>query len=435
MTGGQRMRAPQVEPQDMYNHVAQLSADQQLSIVAAVPGRLDPALLERAAAALLAAEPVLGCRYVEHPRRPRFEPFDAADVAKPLVRDAADPRAAAFEWAAVPVDPCAAPPFAVALFRGPATDVLGLRVHHVVTDGQGAKEVAYRFAETYSALARGERPAPARAGSRSGLQVLRRFDPVTLVSAAYQADAGRPTWGVPSVGEPGQRRFEVRTLSPERFGALRAYGKARGATVNDLVVTAVVRALFDALEAPTDRPMLLNVSFDLRRYLPAPPSAAALNLSSIETLAVTRVPGEPFADTLRGVSSRLAELKAGKPGLRGAVLMELMGRLGGYGLLMKAGGEPMLRGRQHGVSFPFVSNFGVLDPARLRLGPLEPAEAVVLPPSSLPPFVMVGVSTWHDRLSLVVGYPPDAMPEGFAARLLDAARDELESVDAEAEAV
>lgn len=419
------MRAPRLEPQDMYNRIAQLSADQQLSVVAELPGRLDPALLERAAEELVTAEPVLACRYVDDPRRPRFELRDVAEVTEPFVEDAEDPHAAAMRWAAVTVDPCADPVFAVALFRGRQADVLALRVHHVATDGQGAKEVAYRFAEAYSALASGERPELPRGGSRSGVQALRRVNPLALVAAAYAPDAGRPTWGVPAAGEPKERVFEVRTLAEERFAALRAYGKRAGATVNDLVVTAAFRALFDVLDAPADRPMLLNVSFDMRRFLPSPPAAAALNMSSIETLAVQRVPGEPFDATLGRVSARLSELKRGNPGLRGAVLLELVGRLG-YRAMYRAGGEPMLRGREFGVSFPFVSNFGVVDASRFRFGEIAPADVVVLPPASLPPFVMLGASTWAGRLSLVVGYPPDAMPPGFVPRLLDAVAGELE---------
>jgi NRPS condensation-like uncharacterized protein len=263
--------------------------------------------------------------------------------------------------------------------------------------------------------------------------VLRGFGPLKLLRALRSADAGRPTWGAPSGGEPGGRVFELRRLAPEPFAALRAYGKRQGATVNDLVVSAVYRALFDALDAPADRPMLLNVSFDLRRYLAAPLSAAAANMSSVETLAIARVPGEPFDATLRRVSARLDELKQGTPGLRGAVLLEVVGRLG-YGATFRAAGEPMLRGRDHGVSFPFVSNFGVLDPQRLRFGDLVPADVVVLPPASLPPFVMVGVSTWADRLTLAVGFPPDAMPREFVARVLDSAIADLDAAASEAKA-
>lgn len=427
------MHPPKVQPQDMYNEIAQLSADQQLSIVAELPGRLDPGLLERAAAALVSAEPVLGCRYVKDPKRPRFEFRDASEIARPLVRDSANPHSTALAWAAIRVDPTVDPLFAVALFRGPESDVLALRIHHVASDGQGAKEVAYRFAETYSRLSLGEEARLPSGGSRSGLQVLRHVAPWWTLLAAFASNNPRPRWGVPVVGEPAGRAFEVRTLDAKRLAGLRAYGKRQEATVNDLVVTAVYRALFEALDAPDDIPMLLNVSFDLRRYLPNPPTAAALNASSIETLEIQRMPSEDFADTLSRVSGLLTELKNGNPGLRGAVLMEMAGRLG-YSTMYKAGGVPMERGREHGVSFPFVSNFGVLDAERLRFGDLEPVRVLVLPPSSLPPFVMVGASTWAGRLSLVVGYPPAAMPEGFVPGLLDITVDQLEEIAGEREA-
>lgn len=354
------MRAPRVEPQDMYNVIAGASADQQLSIVVALPGRVDAAMLEAAAAALIADEPVLACRYVPHPRRPSFEPGVPAEVARPHTAEAADPWAAALAWAAVPVDPARDPLFATALSRGPSGDVLAMRIHHAATDGQGAKQVTYRLAEAYSALAEGHRPLVRPAGSRSGLQVLRRISPLSLVRALLAPGPGRPRWGTPRAGEPGERAFELRRLDADRFGALRAYGKRAGATVNDLAVTSVVRALFEALEPPGDQPMLLNVSFDLRRYLPQPPSAAAANLSSIETLALRRVPGEAFGDTLRRVSGRLTALKSGTPGLQGAVQLEIVGRLG-YGALDRraasrcgAGGSTASRSRSSRTSASWI---------------------------------------------------------------------------------
>lgn len=65
---------------------------------------------------------------------------------------------------------------------------------------------------------------------------------------------------------------------------------------------------------------------------------------------------------------------------------------------------------------------------------MVPDDVVVLPPASLPPFVMVGVSTWADRLTLAVGFPPGAMPRDFVTRVLDLAIGDLDAAAADASA-
>jgi hypothetical protein len=44
------------------------------------------------------------------------------------------------------------------------------------------------------------------------------------------------------------------------------------------------------------------------------------------------------------------------------------------------------------------------------------------------------VSTWAGRLTLAVGFPPDAMPREFVARVLDSAIADLDAAASEAKA-
>ena len=64
----------------------------------------------------------------------------------------------------------------------------------------------------------------------------------------------------------------------------------------------------------------------------------------------------------------------------------------------------MERGQRAGRTYPFLSNFGVLDPERLTLGDLTPTRAVVLPVAGHPPFGMLGASSYQGELTLSMGY-------------------------------
>lgn len=423
-------RAPKVEPQDAWRHVMRVAADPQTGLVASLPGRLDADVLEAAVAALLAAEPVLACRFVEDGRSPRFEPRAGAP-ARPLVEDSSEPAEAALAWAAEPVDPFAEPLFAAAVFRGPAGDVLALRVHHLAADAYGTREIGHRLAEAYGAVARGARPALAAARSRGMFQVLRRVWPHRSVLAAYAENAGSPGWGLPVAGEPGRRSYAVRSVSAAPLEVLAA---SYGTDVEAVVVTALFRALTEVLDAPASPPMSLHVAVDLRRHIRSGgPSCAACNLSAHETLRLACAPEATFEDALGSVSAALAVARGDRAGLRSAVLVELAGRMG-PSVLARATAEPAMRDRERGLATPLVADLGVLDPERLRFGALVPDSAFVLPTVGLPPYACVGFSRFLDTLSLTAGYPPDSVSAEVLPGILERAAAQLSAADPAEEA-
>jgi NRPS condensation-like uncharacterized protein len=64
----------------------------------------------------------------------------------------------------------------------------------------------------------------------------------------------------------------------------------------------------------------------------------------------------------------------------------------------------MERGQRAGRTYPFLSNFGVLDAAALGFGELQPSRVVVLPVAAHPPFAMLGVSSYSGELTLSLGF-------------------------------
>ncbi len=405
------------EPQDAYNHFARLSADQQLAVILSFPARLDETRVGLAVAAVLRDQPVLGCRFAYADGVARFA---QAERATPLfTRDAEDPVAAALEAAAEPIDYAGEGVFRVDLFRGRDGDVLALRIDHVAADGQGAKQVAELLATAYSSQSWMLNDRPAAAPDRSAQRLLHRFPLAQKVSLLRSLESIRPAWGLPVAGEhPGKRHHGIATVDAESFVALHARAKAAGATVNDVVLAAFYRALFVELQPTEGRPMALNVSFDLRRYLdPADPMPAAANLSGMETARLARVSGERFSGTLTRVVAEMARLKGGQPGVASAVQLEYASRLG-FRRVERMSTEPMRRGREHGVSFPFLSNLGVLDPHALAFAGTMPSRALVLPPVGHPPFMMLAPSSYVGELSLAIGYADGETDPAVVERIL-----------------
>jgi NRPS condensation-like uncharacterized protein len=413
---------PRLQPQDLFNELARYSADQQVAVVLGFEGRLDEGELVESVDELLRLEPVLGCRVARDARHVRFQPAPG-DRAPMRTIAVAEAWPAALEAASEPLAPYEGPLLGVTLVRGDDCDALVLRVDHAAADGQGAKRVAYELARVYSQVPSGSVAGASERPNRGAGRLLRRFSPLALVRELRSYRPPRPTWGVPGAGgEPGRRRHEIRTLSAPRLEAARARARARvdGATVNDLALAAFYRAMFETLKTPADAPMAVNVSFDLRRYLdPAEPLPAAMNLSSTETVLLAGRAGEDAGATLERVTALTRALKAGRSGLAAAVTLELAGRLSSLASLERRVVEPMRRGRAAGISYPFLSNFGVLESGRLAFGEAVPTRALMLGPAGHPPFTMLGVSSYGGELALAIGYCEGETDASFMSDLLD----------------
>jgi NRPS condensation-like uncharacterized protein len=414
-------RTTPAQPQDIYNEHARAACDQQVAFLVSVPEGVDPAVLATAVERLIAAQPVLGSRFVIDGRAARFEPLPNAASRALAVHEAEDAWARGLELVARPLDPHAGPLFGVDLVRGARGDVLALRIDHTTADGQVAKQGLYLLARACGG------DLPPLPGDRSWTRLRSPFSLPRRISAMRSRQAPRPTWGIPRVGEgTGERRYAVATLEPDLFAAVRERGRDSGATVNDVVLTALYRALFEALDARTDRPMAVNVSFDLRRYLdPGDPMPPLSNLSSVETALVACRANEDFESTLARVQSEATRLKQGTPGLGSAVLLEYACRLQGASAFRKTVAEPMARGREHGVSFPFLSNFGVLDPEKLVFAGAEADRAIVFGPAGHPPFVMLGASSFAGTLALTMGWAVGEGDAGTIERIVRHASREL----------
>jgi len=382
------------QPQDVYNHFARLSADQQLAVVLEFEARLDEERLRDAVCALIDAQPVLGCRFTCEGHAPRFMPGDRA--AAFTVSDAPDLHSAVTEGASRLLDYSGGGVMHVGLFRGPGRDALVVRLDHTAADGQGAKQVASLLAGLYSGRTAGACSSGAGVPDRSAARLVRRYPLARRLALIRSRVDVRPTWGVTALdGEPGRRGQVMTTIPAADFSAVRRSAKSVGATVNDVLLAAFYRALFRELAPAEGRSMAVNVSFDMRRYLDADdPMPPASNLSSVETALVARIADETFADTLERTVAEMTRLKAGSPGLSSAMLMQYA-RLLGATRFERMVIEPMGRGRRYGVSFPFLSNFGVLESGSLTLDGTVPASAVILPPAGRPPFNMLGPSSFE----------------------------------------
>lgn len=407
--------------QDLFNYLGRLWHDGQIRCVVRFAGQVDAARMARAARLTLDAEPVLGCRLVERPFRPYWQRRPDLDTL-PLcpVAGGKDLDGQMWRFLTAPVDPCTGPLVHVRIFRG-VTDTLCVKLDHGGGDGAGAMQTLTLLAATYRELAAdaGYRPPAYKHYERGQGQVFRRAGPLGVAGALRGLGFTRPAHRLPGYGaDASGRAIALRRVEAERLEAMRAYGRERQAKFNDLLVTAIYRALFARVNPRPGEPCLLALPVNLRRYLPPDHTLPVANLSGGNTYDLAYQPGESFEQTLARVVARSRRFKAQFPGLAGVMLQAILfapGFAAARALIHRIMGRAMAEGYMG----PFLSNVGIIDEGLIDFGDGTIADAFGLGVISFPPSLNVAASTFRGILTLTSGYCPTAIAPEVVEGFLD----------------
>ncbi|MYR46487.1 non-ribosomal peptide synthetase [Streptomyces sp. SID5910] len=291
-----------------------LSPAQNTAECLEIDGPLDAQVFADALRRVAAEAEALRVRVEDTPDGPRQHLADV--VYLPLTvreSDAADAEAWMRADLAEPFDLARGPLFRHALFRvGPERWLWYQRIHHLVMDGYGYSLLVRRTAEVYSALARGEEPAPRAFGRLADLV---EDDTAYRSSPAFEADrahwsgafADRPE--VPRLAGRGalpSRTFLRRTahLSPGTTGRLKDLASRLRATWPDVLIAA--QALYTArATARTDVVLGLPMMGRMGSVALRVPGM----VMNVLPLRLTVTPDATFAELVRQVVLGIREVR------------------------------------------------------------------------------------------------------------------------------
>ncbi|MBD3191064.1 MAG: hypothetical protein GF308_10490, partial [Candidatus Heimdallarchaeota archaeon] len=286
-------------------------ADQLIHLVIEYNGHLDFALLKKAIKISLDIEPILGCKFVDHPKNPywiRREDLDQIDYCS-LV-ESVNIEKKLREFVFEDIDPTKDPLFQFRIFRS-ETDTLCFKVNHVIMDGGGIKEYLSLIINIYTSLEKEQsfEAIPNISGSRGFDQVLRKFGLFKKFVLFLKNRAPKPSWCFPWSGiNKTNKNYIIHRFFPERFRRIKQYGKERGATINDMLVTAYYRAMFKIVKPRPGEPMVSVVTVNLRSYLKNFRAESVCNLSTGVYPNIAYNPEDSFDDTLKKVKKIMDEI-------------------------------------------------------------------------------------------------------------------------------
>lgn len=421
---------------DICNYVARYNiANFQIQAILKMDGRLDFNRLVKAVRLSVEAEPVFGCQFIKS-TKPYWKPFNNIDEINFCSLEETDnPDDAIQRFLESPLDMDKDPVVKIKLIRSKKYDTLGLKINHISCDGAGAKEYILLLSDIYSRIGRGPfLPKPS---------IRDKKDHKKLLTAFTERKSGKPwsimeqipvpAWNFPWKNmKTGGARYAISRLPYGHLDLMKSYAKIRGATINDLLLTAVFRAMFEISKPPYGVPMDIPVTIDLRKYLPKNRAEAIRNLSGGIVVKIARKMNEPFEGTLSRVMSQTKKMRNGHPDIMNLIWVDYIEKMNFHQICAYYEAVSQVIDMMSQNPFfvidkcsPVLSNLGLVSKSLIKFGENAVTDAYIIPPAVRAPGILLIVNTYNGIITFGVGYYEPSVRKSDMENLLNKIRDEL----------
>ncbi|QDQ02376.1 hypothetical protein FOH38_18905 [Lysinibacillus fusiformis] len=394
--------------QDWANHIAgYYTSDIQLKVILEFESRIDVELMQKAIRQSIDAEPILGCRFVEDPQNAYWKRYeDINQLTWCLFEEKQNKDEAIHTFLSNPIEPQEQLLHA-RIIRSQESDTLCLVINHACSDAAGAKDYIHLLASIYSHLVQDKDYTQAQNLSthRDASKVYQALG-IDDIRTAWnpQRIASKPTWAFPNYpGNKESLQIAMRKLDATAFSSLYSYSKINGKTINDLMLTAFYRAMFEMVSPPNEEPMELTATVDLRKYLPTKKAETICNLSGAINTRVARYSGEDFESTLARVSEAMNILKNDNPGIHNAAGMEIMRGMRYQDVEMFLRNAKQ-KGHESGKSSPLFSNMGIIADYPLKFGNVAINDLYIVSPAAFTPGLIFAFGTYNKAITITISY-------------------------------
>ena len=171
-------------------------------------------------------------------------------------------------------------------------------------------------------------------------------------------------------------------------------GKAHGATVNDMLVTAYFYSLYELAEYGEDESVTISCAIDLRRHMKDDDGQGVTNHTAFMQCNIPRR-GRNIFETLQYVINSSNLFKKDKfMGLYGLPLLKFA-----YKILPHSASEEIIK---IGYSNPLLamSNIGILDHKALALSGNEPLDGFMTGAVKYKPYVLLSATSMRNVITL-----------------------------------
>jgi NRPS condensation-like uncharacterized protein len=382
-------------------------ADQQMRFVICFDKQIDFELLKKAMRLTIFAEPVFSCFYKEDIKTSwwqKQEDIDASLLIDLLEADS-DPEGEIDHFLTLEISPFNFPLVRARVIRNGQKDVLCINMNHTPTDGAGLKKFVSVLASIYTNLITDPqfKIIPVIKGDRSLKQVTDHF------SFFRQLKFAREGFRSPKKGllwtfdwarsDKENRKFITRMkITSGAFDLIKAYSKMNNATINDVVLTAFIRAFNNTNMRNNYAAKPVIVPVDLRKYVKPPAGHTICSLTGSLTCNIGKIIGNSFNDTLIKVRDEMNKKKEAHAEMNRILQIAVLSKFIPYNKLK----EQLMSVKMPPV--PLVTNVGIIDQADINFNGIPVEDAFVTGAISLEDYFSMGYSTYKKVMTFSIGY-------------------------------
>ena len=381
-----------VEAWDTLQHLFKVKKinDHTLHFAAAFSGQLNLLRLKRAVDAAAVIFPLIRCGFHENKGYAFWQ--DKNDTSEDIVSliKTENPENSVMKFLCTEIDAVNGPQLQIGIIRCRESDTLCIKISHMLCDAAGFKDFLYLLSATYTGIEKNSVYSP--------LSAMRNRKIRQLMTASSFGDRLKIYFSRNDLSVHDCTEFhfegnlknpfiELRTMPRDQFCAMRAYAKSHGATVNDVILTAFQRVLFQIF----GHTVAIPCANDLRKYLPSHKADGICNLITNINCDPGQDLGAAFDDTLIKVKSAMNKEKADIGCMKSVVLMELIFSILPYHMAKSMIGKVF---SNPPIAF---TNIGILDKKQLVFGTAEMTGAYMTGSIKYSPYFQLAISTFDNE--------------------------------------
>lgn len=363
---------------------------------------IDPEILKNVIVIMAEKAPVLHSSFHENPVNPYWsvEKYTVDDIL--TVADSDDPYKDSYDFLCQSIPVTSNVQFKILLLNKDGRSTLAMIVNHMCFDGGDFKYFLKKLAKNYNALLSGENPTDLKSGTRSAEQVYTKLNASDkkIAKGLYKNISDvkdKHVFPLTPASDADRTMINVRKIERPVFTEMKNTGKRLGVTVNDVMLAAYVRALYEIIGMRDDETLSIPCMVDLRRHIEGGENAGGLANHTGFMLCTVHGKGETINDTLINVMRSTKSSKRDKfMGLYSLPLLKLA-----YTILPFSISEFAIK---IGYNNPLIgmSNIGLLPEELLTFGNAKPVDGFMTGAVKYKPFMQLAMTTLNDELTMTI---------------------------------
>ncbi len=328
-----------------------------------------------------------------------MEAFNPTDWVK--VKASTDQEKDVDDFLCVKIDQATEAQCKILIARSEKSDSMGILLNHQVMDGACFKKTVNMLADTYTKLLSDPNYKLVFVDkSRKFGQIYKDMNLATKLKVwtmFKQSSSVKDKTGFPfetmdkSMMRPVINKFK---LDSDKFLKIKAYGKANGYSINDMLMACYIMALFDILNMPNDENLELDMIIDLRRYIKDPDNLGFSNYVSTTRCTQNKNECPTLKQTLVQFKEKNTKTMANMPGHSGVSRLFL-----GFGLFKFPKTHQLVLSN---FNNPLVatSNIGIVK--FNNFGTLKLEDCYMTGSIKIPPYMQLALTTFNNAITFTI---------------------------------